>query len=131
LEAGIVTLRKDIQKKNMKNNSKFLNDIISSQRPNHEKSRLGYNQTKKGSSSKATEEETYPKSYAETIKGDRKAYKRKLQGHSSTEKIQISESMTDRNRYVSGRRMIHKRTSFHKIFKSQVSNYFFWFVLCM
>jgi hypothetical protein len=29
----------------------------------------------KGSSSKTTEKETYPKSYAETIKGDRKIYK--------------------------------------------------------
>jgi hypothetical protein len=47
LEAEIVTLRKDLQKKNMQNNSKFLNDIISSQRPNHDKSRLGYNHRQK------------------------------------------------------------------------------------
>jgi hypothetical protein len=32
LEAKIVTLRKDIQKKNMKNRSKFLDDIISSKK---------------------------------------------------------------------------------------------------
>jgi hypothetical protein len=75
LEAEIVTLRKDLQKKNMQNNSKVLDDIISSQRPNHDKSRLGYNQTEKGSRSKETEQETYRKSYAETIKGDRKTYK--------------------------------------------------------
>jgi hypothetical protein len=43
LEAEIFTLRKDIKKKNMQNNSKVLNDIISSQRTNHDKSRLGYN----------------------------------------------------------------------------------------
>jgi hypothetical protein len=43
LEAKIVTLRKDLQKKNMQNNSKVLDDIISSQRPNHENSRHGYN----------------------------------------------------------------------------------------
>jgi hypothetical protein len=54
LEAEIVALRKDIQKKNLQNNSKFLNEIISSQRPNHDKSELGYNQIKKGSSSKTT-----------------------------------------------------------------------------
>jgi hypothetical protein len=30
LEAKIVTLRKDLQKKNMKNNSKVLNNIINS-----------------------------------------------------------------------------------------------------
>jgi chromosome segregation ATPase len=54
LEAEIVTLRKDLQKKNMQNNSKVLDDIISSQRPNHDKSGLGYNQTEKGSSSKST-----------------------------------------------------------------------------
>jgi hypothetical protein len=75
LEAKIVTLRKDLQKKNMQNNSKVLNDIISSQRPNHDKSRLGYNQTENGSSSKTIEQETYPKIYAETIKGDRKVYR--------------------------------------------------------
>jgi hypothetical protein len=72
LEAEIVTLRKDLQKKNMQNNSKVLDDIISSQRPNHDKSRLGYNQTEKGSSSKETEQETYQNIYAEIIKGDRK-----------------------------------------------------------
>jgi hypothetical protein len=75
LEAEIVTLRKDLQKKNMQNNSKVLDDIINSQKPHHDKSKLGYNQTEKGSSSKTTEQETYPKSYAETIKEDRKTYK--------------------------------------------------------
>jgi predicted RNase H-like nuclease (RuvC/YqgF family) len=75
LEADIVTLRKDLQKKNMQNNSKVLDDIIDSQKPHHDKSRLGYNQTEKGSSSKTTKQETYPKSYVETIKGDRKIYK--------------------------------------------------------
>jgi hypothetical protein len=39
LEADIVTLRKDIQKKNMKNSSKVLDDIISPTSP------LGYNHT--------------------------------------------------------------------------------------
>jgi predicted RNase H-like nuclease (RuvC/YqgF family) len=55
LEAKIVTLRKDLQKKNMQNNSKVLNDIINSQKPHHDKSRLEYNQTENGSSSKTTE----------------------------------------------------------------------------
>jgi hypothetical protein len=59
----------------MQNNSKVLDDIISSQKPHHNKSGLGYNQTKNGSSSKTTKQETYPKIYAETIKGDRKTYK--------------------------------------------------------
>jgi hypothetical protein len=75
LEAEIVTLRKDLQKKNMQNNSKVLNDIINSQRPNHDKSGLGYNQIEKGSSSKTIEQETYPKIYEETIKRDWKVYK--------------------------------------------------------
>jgi hypothetical protein len=74
LEAEIVTLRKDIQKKNMQNSSKVLDDIISSQKSHLDKSRLGYNQTENGSSSKKIEQETNPKSYAETIKGDRKIY---------------------------------------------------------
>jgi hypothetical protein len=72
LEAEIVTLRKDIQKKNMQNSSKVLDDIINSQKSHFDKFGLGYNQTEKGSRSKTTKKETNPKSYAETIKGDRK-----------------------------------------------------------
>jgi hypothetical protein len=48
LKTKIITLRKDLQKKNMQNNQKVLNDIISSQKDHHEKSRLGYNQIEKG-----------------------------------------------------------------------------------
>jgi hypothetical protein len=40
--------------------------------PNDDKSGLGYNQTENGSRSKTIKQETYPKSYVETIKGDRK-----------------------------------------------------------
>ena len=47
LEADIVTLRKDIQKKNMQNISKVLDDIISSKKSYLDKSELGYNQTEK------------------------------------------------------------------------------------
>ena len=75
LEAEIVTLRKDIQKKNMQNSSKVLDDIISSQKSYLDKTGLGYTQTEKGSRSKTIEKETYPKIYAETTKGDRKVYK--------------------------------------------------------
>jgi hypothetical protein len=75
LEANIVTLRKDIQKKNMQNRSKVLDDNISSKKSHLDKSRLRYNQTEKGSSSKTIEQETNPKNYAEIIKGDRKMYK--------------------------------------------------------
>jgi hypothetical protein len=55
LEAEVVTLIKDIQKKNMQNSSKILDDIISSQKYHLGKSRLGYNQIEKGSSSKTKE----------------------------------------------------------------------------
>jgi hypothetical protein len=75
LEAEIVTLGKDNQKKNMQNSSKVMYDIISSQKSHLDKSGLGYNQTEKRSSSKTTEQETNPKIYGETIKGDRKMYK--------------------------------------------------------
>ena len=75
LEALIVALRKDIQKKNMQNRSKVLDDIISSKKSHLDKFGLGYNKTEKGSRSKTTEQETYPKSYAETIKGDSNIYK--------------------------------------------------------
>ena len=71
-EAEIVTLRKDIQKKNMQNSSKFLDDIIRCQKYHLDKYELGYNQTEKGSSYQTKEKETIPKSYAETMKGDRK-----------------------------------------------------------
>jgi endonuclease III-like uncharacterized protein len=43
LEAEIVTLRKHIQKKNMQNSSKVLDDIISNQKSHLDKSGLGYN----------------------------------------------------------------------------------------
>jgi hypothetical protein len=56
LEAEIVTLRKDLQKKNMQNNSKVLDDIINGQRPNHDRSELGYNQIENRSSSKAIDQ---------------------------------------------------------------------------
>jgi hypothetical protein len=52
LEAEIVTLRKDLQNKNMQNNSKVLDDIINNQKLHHDKSGLGYNQKEKGSRSK-------------------------------------------------------------------------------
>jgi hypothetical protein len=45
LEAEIVTLRIDLQKKNIQNNSKVLDDIINSQKSHHDNSRLAYNQT--------------------------------------------------------------------------------------
>jgi hypothetical protein len=43
LEVEIVTLRKDLQKKNMHNNSKVLDDIINGKKYHHDKSGLGYN----------------------------------------------------------------------------------------
>ena len=75
LEVEVVTLKNDIQKKNMQNRSKVLDDIINSQKSHLDKSGLGYNQTEKGSSSKTIKQETNPKSYAETIKNDTKIYK--------------------------------------------------------
>jgi hypothetical protein len=64
----------------MQNSSKVLDDIISSKKSHLDKSRLGYNQIEKGSSSKTTKQETNPKSYAETIKGDKKIYKEYYRG---------------------------------------------------
>jgi hypothetical protein len=48
-----------------------LDDIINSKKPHRDKSGLEYNLTEKGSISKTTEQETYPKRYAEKIKGDK------------------------------------------------------------
>jgi hypothetical protein len=55
LEAEIVTLRKDIQNKNMQNRSKVMGEIISSKKSHLDKSRLRHNQTEKGSISKTIE----------------------------------------------------------------------------
>jgi hypothetical protein len=74
-EEEIITLRKDIQRKNMQNSSKVLDDINNSQKSHFDKTRLGYTQKENGSSSKTTKKETYPKSYAETIKVDRRIHK--------------------------------------------------------
>jgi hypothetical protein len=43
LEVEVVTLRKDIQKKNMQNSSNVLDDIINSKKYHLDKSELGYN----------------------------------------------------------------------------------------
>jgi chromosome segregation ATPase len=43
MEEEIVSLRKDLQKKDVEqNNTKILDDIINSQRPYHDRSRIGY-----------------------------------------------------------------------------------------
>jgi hypothetical protein len=131
LEAEIVTLRKDLQKKNMQNNSKVLNDIISSQKPHHDKSGIGYNQTEKGSRSKTTEQETYPKSYAQTIKGDRKVYKENYRDTPPLRRFIFQNQRPTKMDRPQKEERIHKSTSFQKIFNSQVSNYLFWFMLCM
>jgi hypothetical protein len=60
----------------MQKNSKVLDDIISNKKSHHDKFGFGYNQTEKGSISKTTEKETYPKIFVETIKGERKIYKK-------------------------------------------------------
>jgi hypothetical protein len=59
----------------MQNNSKVLDDIISSQRKNHDKYIIGYSMTEKGSISKTTDQETQPRSYADIVRGDKKSYK--------------------------------------------------------
>jgi hypothetical protein len=58
----------------MQNNSKFLDDIISSQKTHHDKFVLGYNQTK-GIKLQNNRTRNISKIYAETIKGDMNIYK--------------------------------------------------------
>jgi hypothetical protein len=91
LEAKIVTLRKDIQKKNMQNISKVLDDIINSQKSHLDKSRLGYNQKKRDQAPKQQSKKQIQKSMQKQSKGIGR-----LQGHSSTKKIQISKSTIDK-----------------------------------
>jgi exonuclease III len=69
LEAKIVTLRKDIQKKNMQNSSKVLNDIIIIQSTNHDKSKLGYNHIEKDQSPKQQNKKYIQKSMQKQSKG--------------------------------------------------------------
>jgi hypothetical protein len=78
LEAEIVTLRKYLQKKNMQNNSKVLDEIIRNQRPHPDKFGLGYTQTKTRSSSKMIDQKTKQRSYVETVRGsnEREEYKK-------------------------------------------------------
>ena len=79
MEVEIVTLRKDIQKKNMQNSSKVLDDIISSQKSYFHKSGLGYNQKEKGSTSKTTDKKQIQKVMQKQSKGI-KIYTRKITG---------------------------------------------------
>jgi hypothetical protein len=114
LEADIVTLRKDLQKKNMQNNSKVLDGIINNQKPHHDKSGLAYNQTQKGSSSKTTKQETYPKIYAETIKGDMKIYKEDYRDTPTSRKFRFqNQQPTNRPRKEEGfiRETLFRRSS--------------------
>ena len=72
LEKEIVVLRRKLQKENTKQNfnksTKILNQIIDSQRPIHDKTRLGYNQRNDelGSSSKTMKDDK--KSYMDIVK---------------------------------------------------------------
>ena len=72
LEKEIVVLRRKLQKENIKQNFnksiEILNQIIDSQRPIHDKTRLGYNQNNDelGSSSKTKKDDK--KSYVDTVR---------------------------------------------------------------
>ena len=70
----------------MQNNSKVLDEIINSQKPHHDKSGLGYNQTENGSSSKIIEQEI-SKNLCRNNQRGYEDIQGRLQGHSSTEKI--------------------------------------------
>jgi hypothetical protein len=75
LESEIVTLRKDLQKKDMKQiSTRILDNIINSQINYYDMFVLGYNhmQTEKGSSSKTTKKEAKPRSYEEVFRGTSK-----------------------------------------------------------
>jgi hypothetical protein len=139
LEAEIVTLRKDLQKKDMQqNNTKILDNIINSQRPYYERSGLGYNQTQteKGSSSKMIEQEAEPRSYAEIVRGPSKEEDMKTQGedYRDTAPPRRFKSQYQQQPAIEipqEEEGFRRATPFKKIFYSQVSNYFSWFMLFM
>jgi hypothetical protein len=64
------------------NSTKFLDYIISSQRPYYDRSRLGYNQmkTEKGSISKKTGQEEEQRIYEENVKGPRRTQEENHKG---------------------------------------------------
>jgi hypothetical protein len=81
----------------MQISSKVLDDIMSKQKSHLYMSRLGYNQTENGSRSKITEQETYPKTYVETIKADRKIYKEDYKDTPPTRRFRFqNQQETDR-----------------------------------
>jgi hypothetical protein len=96
LEAEIVTLRKDLQKKNMQNNSKVLDDIINSQKPHHDKLDLDTIRQKRDQDLQNNRARNISKNLCRNNQRGYEDLQGRLQGHSSTEKIHISESTTDR-----------------------------------
>jgi hypothetical protein len=104
LEAEIVSLRKELQKKdiqqNFGNNTKILDEIINSQRPCYDKSGLGYKKThtEKGSSSMTTGKEAEQKSYADVIRGPIK----KEECKPSKENIQEMEIIQEEDHPIRG-----------------------------
>jgi hypothetical protein len=128
LEEEILTLRKDLQKKNMQNNPKVLDDIINTKKPHHDKFGLGYNQTEKESISKTTEQKHIQKDMQKQSKGI---------GRSTRNIIGTFLHREDSDFRINNRQigLMKKNDSkeklFQKIFNSQVSNYIFWFMLCM
>jgi hypothetical protein len=84
LEAEIVTLRKDLQKKNMQNNSKVLDNIINSQRPHHDKVGLGYNQTEKRIKLQNNRSRNTTKKLCRDSQRRQEVLQGRSQGHSST-----------------------------------------------
>jgi hypothetical protein len=79
LEAEIVTLRKDIQKKNMQNSSKVLDDIINSQKSYLDKSDLDTIRQKRDQAPKQQSKKQIQKVMQKQSKGI-KRYTRKITG---------------------------------------------------
>jgi hypothetical protein len=113
----------DIQKKNMQNSSKVLDDIINNKKSHLEKSGLGYNQTEKGSRSKKIEQETNPKIYAKTIKEDRKIYKEDYRGTPPPRRFKFqNQQETDRPQEEEG---FIRETPFRRSSTSRYQTIFF------
>jgi hypothetical protein len=106
-----------------------LDDIISSQKSHLDKSGLGYNQTENESSSKTTEQETNPKSYAETIKGDKKIYKENYRDTPLPRRFRFqNQQQTDRPQEEEG---FIRAPSFKRSSTPKYQTICFGFMLCM
>jgi hypothetical protein len=123
LEAETITLRKDLQKNDMQQDStKTLDNIIKNQRPYHDRSRLGYNQMHIDKGSSSMTKATKQKSYVEFLKG-------RSHGQPESERNEYKRPYTFRKQrnfnHDQSRQEPRRTTPQRKSFTSRYVNFFY------